>query len=340
MVPALLLFAAVPYAVIGDVVLSFRIANFVALALLVLAGCLILDEVSAPTVVKACAAFTLAVMALPAAVFDPIQPYLVAVALTALAVALAGIDDGPPEALVAIAHVGATLAAPAGIIAPLYGLARRWRIGRRDLASLFAFVPALLIWLAIQFWARGGLLGLADLVRPGRVAGDTVMWGEGAFAMLGLYFVVTCFGGFSVLLVASQGTVRRAISERPELLALALPVCLFVATAGLDVPRTVQFFLPFWLIVLGVWVQGRRSALTVPLILSMALTLYTARPGFRLDDMSYYANYFPYTVHAGRARVTYPELWSLWTIRLLVVATAIVALSVWQRPRRHAVEAA
>jgi hypothetical protein len=187
MVPALLLFAAVPYAVIGDVVLSFRIANFVALALLVLAGCLILDEVSAPTVVKACAAFTLAVMALPAAVFDPIQPYLVAVALTALAVALAGIDDGPPEALVAIAHVGATLAAPAGIIAPLYGLVRRWRIGRRDLASLFAFVPALLIWLAIQFWARGGLLGLADLVRPARVAGDTVMRGEGAFAMLGLF---------------------------------------------------------------------------------------------------------------------------------------------------------
>jgi hypothetical protein len=57
------------------------------------------------------------------------------------------------------------------------------------------------------------------------------------------------------------------VASQPEVLALVLPVLLFIATAGLDVPRTMRFLLPFWFVLIGIWLatdarsRGRRSYL-------------------------------------------------------------------------------
>src|SRR5690349_1058611 len=188
--PAFPLATAVVYAVTGNIVSSFAVVNFIALLILVAAACLLLDALGAPLSVKICTALTLSLLGLPTATtaYSPAQPYLLGVALMTLAVAACELGNWP---FVAITHAAATLATPAGIAAPLYGLARSWRLNRRSPMDLLAFAPGLLIWLLIQIWARGGPAGLLDLLSFARVHSDAVLWTEFSFMLFGAFFLLT-----------------------------------------------------------------------------------------------------------------------------------------------------
>src|SRR5262249_23452960 len=150
------------------------------------------------------------------------QPHLLGIAALSLAVAAATSSSG---VLTSILQVAAVTASPVGIAAPLYGLWRNWR--RERIARLFAtFAPAFIVWLLIQYWARGGAGGLVDLIRFSRVRADTAFWSESLFIVFGVYFLVTSLGGFSILVASSPRDVGRALASQPEVLALVLPVLL------------------------------------------------------------------------------------------------------------------
>jgi hypothetical protein len=331
LMPAFPLAAAIAYAVTGNVTLSFLLVNVVALAVLVWAMCWIFDLESAPPSVKVYATITLLLLGIPTrtSAFDPGQAQVLGLAAISLAVAA---SEWAAGVVTAILQVGAVLASPIGIIAPLYGIWRHWR--RASTAQvLAAFVPALLVWLLVQYFARGGSAGLVDLLRFSRVRADAAFWTESLFILFGLYFLLTAFGGLSVLLIAHRSWSRNTISRRPELLALALPVALFIATAGLDVPRTAAFLLPFWFVVLGVWARDHAASITMPLVLATVITVLTQHPWVKLTDTTYFVDWFPYSVYAGRVNVSKAGFDALWRLRMFFAAGGLAACAAWRRSR-------
>lgn len=327
--PAFPLAVAMAYALTGNVASSFMIANIIAFAVLVLAACWIFDLTSAPARIKIIAALTLCVLGLPSltSAFDPGQSYLLGVALVSLAVAASEWSSG---ALTGILHIGAALASPAGILAPLYGIAKHWR-ARRAPAMVGVYLPALLAWVAVQYWARGGAAGLVDLMRFSRVRSDVTFWSESAFILYGLYFLVTTLGGLTILLWSHPRGIKDAISARPELVALLVPVVPFIATGGLETPRIIPFLLPFWFFVAGAWGRDHAARLTVPLVIAIVLTLLTQHPWMRITDTSYFVDWFPYSVAAGRVDVTDAGFDATWRVRMFIAAGGVAACVAWWR---------
>jgi hypothetical protein len=298
------------------------------------ATCWILDLQAAPLSVKVAVTITLVVLGIPTRIsaFAPGQPHLLGIAALSLAVAAARCGGG---VFTSIVQIAAVMASPIGIAAPLYGLWRNWR--REPAGRLFAtFAPALVVWLLVQYWARGGASGLVDLMRFSRVRADTAFWSESLFILLGLYFLVTSLGGFTILMGSSPREVRRAVATQPEVLALGIPVLVFIATAGLDVPRTVAFLVPFWVVLIGIWARDQRRSLLVPLVLATALTVLTQHPWVRLSDGNYFVDWFPYSVYAGRVNVADAGFDATWRLRMFVAAGGLAACAVWRRSIRQA----
>ncbi len=339
--PAFPLAAAVPYAVTGNVAGAFALVDVAAMLVFAFAACLLLDAHAAPACIKTCVVLTLAVLGLPAAVtaFTPAQPYLLGVAMTTLAVAACEYTSTRPaqassSLILAVLHAGATLASPVGIMAPLYGLARSWRAKDRSTVALAAAFPGLLVWLLIQMWARGGPAGLLDLLRFSRVRSDAVLWTESAFLLFGAYFLLTALGGFSILLWSRPRAIQDVVRERPELWALLVPPVIFIATAGLEVPLMIAFLIPFWLIVIATWGRAQQGPRLVPAVLAGVMTVLTQHPWARTTDVSYFVDWFPYSVHAARVSgVTMSDavLTSIWRVRVLVAAGGVVAFVMWWR---------
>lgn len=327
--PAFPLAAAVAYSVTGNVVLSFLLVNVIAFGLLVWATCWILDLQAAPVTLKVTTIITLVLLGIPArtSAFAPGQPHLLGIAALSLAVAAALWCSCAPTSIL---QVGAVVASPIGIAAPLYGLWRNWR--RQPIArSVAVFAPALVVWLLIQYGARGGPSGLLDLMRFARVRADATFWGESLFVLFGVYFLVTSLGGISMLVASSPRDMRRAVASQPEVLALLLPVLLFIATAGLDVPRTMAFLLPFWCVLIGVWGRDYTRSFTAPLVLATTLTVLTQHPWARLNDTSYFVDWFPYSVYAGRVNITDPQFDPTWRLRVFIVVGGLAACAAWRR---------
>ena len=341
--PAFPLAAAVPYTVTRDVVTSFEVVDFAGLLVLALAACLLLDAHLAPLPIKACAVLTLAVAGLPTAItaFAPAQPYLLGVAMTTLAIAAC---ETPSTAFVrwgqagrwivtAAAHAAATLAAPMGIMAPLYGLAKSWR-GHESSRDTSAVLPGLLVWLLVQTWARGGPAGLLDLLRFSRVRSDAVLWTESAFILFAVYFIVTTLGGLTILLWSRPRWIQDALRQRPELWALVVPALVFIGTAGLEAPPMIAFLIPFWLIVVGMWARTQTTSLLASSVLAGVVTVLTQHPYARMTDMSYFVDWFPYSVHAARVNaVTMSDaaLTGIWRVRVLIAVAGLVAFAAWWR---------
>jgi hypothetical protein len=320
---------AAAYAATGDVVSSFLIVNVIAFLTLVVAACWTLDLLSAPAGVKVAVAGTLCVLGLPslAGAFDPGQPHLLGVALVSLAVAASEWRSG---IVTAILQTGATLASPVGIVAPLYGIWKHWRV-RRVPGHVVVYLPALLVWVAVQYWARGGPAGLVDLMRFSRVRSDATFWSEPGFMLYGLYFLLTTLGGLTILLWSHPRQIKQAIAASPELLALVVPVVPFIATGGLEVPRIIPFLLPFWFFAVAAWGRDHAARLTVPLVLAIVLTLLTQHPWMKLTDARYFVDWFPYSVAAGRVDVSDAGFDATWRIRMFVAAGGVAACVAWWR---------
>src|SRR5438132_529704 len=197
--------------------------------------------------------------------------------------------------------------------------------------ALMVFLPALLVWLLVQYWARGGAAGLLDRLRFSRVRADAAFWSEALFILLGIYFLMTTLGGLTILLWSRPAWIKDAVSQKPELLALVLPVIPFIVSAGLDVPRTIPFLLPFWFFAIAAWARGSTGSLTVPLALATVLTLLTQHPWVRLNDTNYFVDWFPYSVHAARVSVTDPGFSATWRVRVFIAAGGLAAFVAWRR---------
>jgi hypothetical protein len=339
--PAFTRAASVAYAVTGNIKSSFELVNLAAFLVLLSAACLILDVYAVPLSVKACAVLTIALLGLPVSTtaFAPGQPYLLGVALLTLAVAACEADTGP--VILGVTHLAAVVASPVGIAGPLYGL---WKTlhgqpnsQRRSAMTLLAVAPAAAIWLLVQVRARGGGRGFLEVFQLSRVSADLALWKESTFILLALYLLLTSLGGLTILLLSKPRLIREDVRSRPELLALVLPPLLFIATAGLDVPRMIPFLIPFWLIATGLWSRRHEHFPLTPILVAAALTLITQHPWVGMTDQNYFVDWFPYSVHAERVSVTAPDFDRIWRLRELAVIGGLAAFAAVRRrvPQRQ-----
>lgn len=331
--PAFPATVAIAYAITGQVLASFIVANVLSILMLATGACLLLDTSRAPPLLKACVAATLVIgMPARAVAFMPAQPALFAVALTTLAVYAC---ERWPLALAAILHVGAAIASPAGIIAPVYGIGRSLRVcgTPRERWTWIASVPALVAWLAVQTLARGGPSGLADLVRVTRVRADAAFLFDSVFLLFVAYGIITAVGGFTILVWSNPRWIRLRLSEHPELWGLVLPAVPFIVTAGTDMPRMLPFLIPFWVLLIGLWGRDHARSLTTGVVIAMVMTLVVDAPWSRITDARYFVDWFPFAVYAQRvaSAVNDVEFAAIWKVRMLAVAAAVAVGIAWDR---------
>ena len=61
------------------------------------------------------------------------------------------------------------------------------------------------------------------------------------------------------------------------------------------------------------------------------LTVATQHPWARMTDDSYFVDWFPYSVHAGRVNVNAADFSATWRFRALVVVGGLAAFAVSRR---------
>jgi hypothetical protein len=128
--------------------------------------------------------------------------------------------------------------------------------------------------------------------------------------------------------------IQDTLRDRPALWALLVPPLVFIATAGLEVPPMIAFLIPFWLIAIAGWARLQKAPLLVPSLLAGVMTILTQHPWRKVTDASYFADWFPYSVHAARvSAVTMSDamLIDIWRVRIFIAAAGLVASVAWWR---------
>jgi hypothetical protein len=150
--------------------------------------------------------------------------------------------------------------------------------------------------------------------------------------MFWVYFIVTVFGGVSLLILTSTRPFETCVRKEPEWFAMTGP--LFVATAlgSADMWRYAAFVVPavapFWAWSLADVVPRRRKWLFATVSLA---TVATQRPWQRMDLESYFRDWFPYyTLMRDRAPVVGP-LWPTWHYHIVIAAVSLVVIALVRR---------
>lgn len=329
--------AWIPYTAIGDVPSSLLVVDAASIAVLVLAACLLIDDRRGTAQwqwkLLVALSLTMAIAFAKVAAFVPGNASLCALAALMLAVALCS-----PERpmLTAAAHVAAVMALPIGLVAPLYGVVRAARLHVRASRIALMFGPAALMWLFVQWWARGGVAGVLEDFAPHRLSGSVDIWMQPLFLTFALYFLVTAGGGLSLIAFAYPAAWGRMARRSPEAVVLAGAVIVYAITAGGAAPLAFGFLAPVWVLLCVEWsgsLQPRRAWWWFAA--GLLLTLVTQRPLAHVDITSYFVDWHPYDVYRGSAPVQYAQLWDRWVPRLLVVGIALWAMalaSAWAAP--------
>jgi hypothetical protein len=314
--------AWLPYALTGSVVTAFAIVNRLALGVLVFAACRLLDarSVGKPWKMAVALHLTLAITFSQFAGFMPARPELCALASLTLALALCA----SRHALVtAGSHVAAVMTMPIGLVAPLYGIARSWRVREPLRDTVLRFAPALMVWVGVQWWARGGAAGVVADFSPGALRRGLEVWADPLFGSFAAYFLVTAGGALSVIALARLDSTWRAFVRTPETAILCAALTAYLFAARTDALLAMGFLAPVWVLVAPEWIDARRGRQWWWIAGGVAITIATQRPFARIDLTSYYVDWHPYAVLRGSSPVQYAQLWERWVPRFLIAAVAV-----------------
>ena len=329
--PLLPFLTRLPYSLGLDVIQSFQVMNAIYAFVLYLFVALILEHYGADTRFKIVVIASLALCIVTSKMFAyyPVLIDLGALALLTAAFYFTIIDrHGVAGALCVLAVASREFAAAA----LLCGLHRTLRQGRWRAALWYA--PAVVIALAVRAatssWSVTGVVDATLRYSLVVVFWQSPMVYGTAFA----YFLVTVFGGMSVLLWLHPRWCGRRLREQPEL-ATFLVVIVGLTVIGLDMSRYMMFALPVTVALIGQYYRDHLQAtpLERPIAAAMLFaTVMTQRPFERMDAAIYFREWFPqYDVFYG---VASPDLLLLWGMRLTALMLVIVLFaSIARSPR-------
>ncbi len=325
--------AWLPYALTGDVIRSLAVVNGLSIAVLVFAACVLMDGRRSETPWKVFVALnlTLAIAFSKVAAFVPGSAELCAMAALTLAVAACSASR---PLVTAGTHVAAVMALPIGLVAPLYGVVRATRLRVSAARTAVMFAPAVLMWVFVQWWARGGVAGAVEDFTPHDLFGSTGVWLQPLFLAIAAYFLATSAGGLSIVALAQRHAWGQLARHSPEAIVLLCGVLAYAFVAAPAAPLVFGFLAPVWTLLCAEWsrtidVRARWQWFAAGAL----LLLITQRPLAHMDLMSYFVDWHPYDVYRGSAPVQYGQLWEHWIPRFLVTAVAVWMMSLAARSR-------
>ena len=331
--PLLPFLTRIPYSLGLDVIQSFQAMNAIYAFILYLFVALILDHYGVQTRFKVVVIANLALCIATSKMFAyyPVLIDLGALALVTAAFYFTITDRHGSAGVVCLLAVASREFAAAAVLCGLHRTLRQ----RRWPAALW-YVPAIVIALIMRATTTGeGALQVA------RVADATmqysllvVFWRSPMlYGPVFAYFVLTVFGGMSVLLLLHPRWCGRRLREQPEQ-ATFLVAIVGLTVIGLDMWRYLMFALPVAVALIAQFYRDRLSdaRLERPIAAAMLFaTVITQRPFERMDPAIYFREWFPqYDVLNG---VASPDLLALWGMRLTALILIMVVFASIARSR-------
>jgi hypothetical protein len=329
--PLIILPAAALHRFGVDVVEAFLICNYFYAFILALAICRLLDLCAVPWAAKltivANAALCVAVSKMYA--FYPVQIDLGALAVITWTFYL---STAGRHGLAACCGVLAATSREFGIAALLYGVVTALRSGDRRWRSAALYVPAFAAFAAVRMWAVSvGPPKDEAYVTLASALANLLLWQQPLFILMFAYFVLTIFGGLTMLLAARPAWLARQLIARFELLVFLAPVVAAAVVGNIDIWRYLAFALPAAVALLGQYIRSVEPAHLRPTMLLMTLvTVVTQRPFEQMNGDSYFRDWFPlYTRPQG--------LDAVWSYRILATLLFCGALAILttRLPRHH-----
>jgi hypothetical protein len=330
--PLLPFLTRIPHSLGLDVIPSFQAMNAIYAFILYLFVALILDHYGVHTRFKVVVIANLALCIATSKMFAyyPVQIDLGALALLTAAFYFTITDRHGIAGAVCMLAVASREFAGAAL---LCGLHRTFRQGRWSAALWYA--PAIVVAIIVRATTSsdGSLATIADATM--RYSLLVVFWRSPMlFAAAFAYFVLTVFGGMSVLLGLNPRWCGRRLREQPEQ-ATFLVAIVGLTVTGLDLWRYLVFALPVAVALVAQYYRDHLQAtrLERPIAAAMLFaTVITQRPFERMDAAIYFREWFPqYDVLGG---VASPDLLILWGMRLAALTMLIVLFASIARSSR------
>lgn len=250
-----------------------------------------------------------------------------------LAAAVWAIVAGP-RWLIVPATVLAVLSREFGAVTVLFGIVRdlRQRKPVAVVAATYAVPVAAFFWIryvaasySTAAQANEPVLSVIGVVSA--LSTNLAMWLDPAYAALWIYFLLTLFGGISLLLFAAVRPIAPRLRAEPEWLAIIVPIVCVTAVGYVDMWRY-SAFLVAALPPLCVWAVGdieprRRWVLFAVVLLG---TLATQRPWQHMDLRSYFSDWFPYYRFIENRPGAPSLLWPVWRYYAAVAAASLMMI--------------
>lgn len=330
--PLLPLLTRIPYTLGLDVIPSFQAMNAIYAFVLYLFVALILDHYGVQTRFKVIVIANLALCIATSKMFAyyPVLIDLGSLALLTAAFYFTITDRHGIAGAVCILAVTSREFAAAAVLCGVHRAVRQghWR------AALW-YVPAVVVAFTLRATTASGP-AVADVVDATvRYSLLVVVWNAPLlYGAVFAYFVLTLFGGLSVLLFLHPRWCASRLREQLELATFLLVVAA-LTVIGLDMWRYMMFALPVAVALIAQFYRDHLQAtrLERPIAAAMLFaTVITQRPFERMDAALYFREWFPqYDVLNG---VATPDLFVLWGMRLAALMLLIVLFaSISRSPR-------
>ena len=240
-----------------------------------------------------------------------------------------------PGIVTAIAVAAAMLSREFGVAVVLFGIHRFWRLRLPWQSLVLTLGPGVVLLGAVMLWSATlpsapapGIFSLASIAR------SAAYWNDPVFVTFFLYFLVTIFGGISIVLVTRGDAILKTVREEPEWLTFAVPIVLAAALGDADIWRYLAYTLPAAVTVYAAcaaeWSLRRLIAVSA---FGLALTLVLQDPFKEMTVPEYFRRWFPYYLAAGKVPV--PErlpLFPLWARFGAAVGIGLVVMPLLARP--------
>jgi hypothetical protein len=330
--PLLPLLTRIPYSLGLDVIQSFQVMNAIYAFVLYLFVALIFDHYGVNTRFKIVVIANLALCIATSKMFAyyPVQIDLGALALLTAALYFTITDRHGVAGVICVLAVASREFAVAAV---LCGLHRAFR--QRSWRAALCYVPAVAVAIVVRAAtsAQGSVDTIVDATL--RYSLVVIFWRSPIlFATAFAYFVLTVFGGISVLLALYPRWCGRRLRKQPEL-ATFLVVIVGLTLTGLDLWRYLMFALPVAVALIGQYYRDhlQSTQLERPIAAAMLFaTVITQRPFERMDAAIYFREWFPqYDVFGG---VASPDLLALWGLRITAVMLLVLLFTSISRSSR------
>jgi hypothetical protein len=161
---------------------------------------------------------------------------------------------------------------------------------------------------------------------------------EPLFVAFFTYFLLTTFGGISLILFARPAQCARLLAEEPEWISFAVVILAMAMLWSIDFWRYLAFLLPVAVVLFARasadW-TFREQMWLYPT--ATVATWYTQRPFEHVDLPTYFRDWFPYYVASlGSTPLRPDDLWPVWGWRFAFVIALLSLLSLsnlWRRRR-------